>query len=324
MLHRETLCNSSKIKIIEKPNIMKTFLYAFLLLSICTWGTYAQSKSIQERLGYSKDTKLLIIHADDLGVSHSENAASIAAMENGSVNSASIMVPCPWFPEIAAYAKAHPEMDFGLHLTLTSEWKYYKWGPITPANEVPSLVNEHHHLYESLHDFREHASPEAVEKELRAQIETALKYGINVTHLDTHMGALYQRPEYFAVYKKLGREYKLPVLQGRDAASAPDTGNEIKVDNLYVASPEDYKKGMERFYTETLKSLPAGLNIILLHAAYSDAEMKAVTIDHPDYGADWRQQDFNFFTSEKCKKLLKDEKIQLITWKEIKNKLIDK
>ena len=105
--------------------------------------------TLQEKLGYSKDTKLLIIHADDLGVSHSENEASIHAMENGSVNSASIMVPCPWFPEIAAYARTHPKADLGLHLTLTSEWKYYKWGPVVSKEKVPGIVNKGGFLFGS-------------------------------------------------------------------------------------------------------------------------------------------------------------------------------
>src|ERR1700761_1492388 len=113
-----------------------------VLLTMLTFGVSAQQKSVQEMLGYPKDAKLLIIHADDLGVTHSENVASISALETGSVRSASMMVPCPWFPEMAAYARTHPEKDLGLHLTLTSEWKYYKWGPVTPEAEVPGLVNK--------------------------------------------------------------------------------------------------------------------------------------------------------------------------------------
>ena len=115
---------------------------AILLFCLCASILSAQTKTTAERLGYPKDARLVIIHADDLGVSHSENAASIAAMEKGCVSSASIMVPCPWFPEIAAYAQSNPGADLGLHITLTSEWKYYKWGPVTAKEKVPGLVNK--------------------------------------------------------------------------------------------------------------------------------------------------------------------------------------
>lgn len=295
-----------------------------------TLSTYAQSISIQERLGYSKNTKLLIIHADDIGVSHSENSASIYALENGSVNSGSIMVPCPWFGEIAAYAKDNPDVDFGLHLTLTSEWKYYKWGPLSLKNEVTGLLDDNNYLFNNTNDLKNHASAFEVEKELRSQIETALKYGIEVTHLDSHMFALYSKPEYMAVYKKLGKEYKLPILLSKEDLISSNldvekniSDEDIVVDKIYMAEPKDYQKGLKNYYIETIKAMSSGLNVILLHAAYNDEEMKAITVDYTDFGADWRQQDFNFFTSNACKKLLKKEKIQLITWREIKNKLIN-
>jgi chitin disaccharide deacetylase len=307
-----------------KKIILPVLLFSSLLLSA--------QQTLSEKLGYSKTTKLLILHADDLGVAHSENAASIFAMEKGSVSSASIMVPCPWFPEIAAYARAHPKADLGLHLTLTSEWKYYKWGPVAPKVEVASLVNANGFLFESTDSLYAGAKLEEVEKELRAQIERAKQFGIDFTHFDTHMGASVNRVDYLKIFIKLGREYKVPVLLTKDGFRTAfninldelTDENDVAVDNVYTAMPADYKKGMANYYTGVFQSLKPGVGIILLHAAYNDSEMQAVTVDHPDWGAAWRQADFNFFSSEKCKKVLKEQNIKLITWREVRDKLLRK
>ncbi len=289
----------------------------------------AQQKTIQERLGYSKDTKLLIIHADDLGVSHSENMASIEVMTNSVVTSASIMVPCPWFPEIAAYARANPNADLGLHLTLTSEWKHYKWRPVTPHDQVSSLLDDQGYLNETTAAFVKNAKAEDVERELRSQIERAKQFGIDPTHFDSHMAAAISAPEYLKILLKLGREYKVPVHVGKEFSMifnydfAPHlTDKDVVVDRTIMASGPDYKKGMDNFYTEQLKSIKPGLTVLLLHAAFDNHEMQGVTVEHIDFGSAWRQQDVNFFTSEKCKKLINDEKIKLITWREIRDKLV--
>ena len=161
-------------------------------------------------MGLPKDAKLLIIHADDVGVAHAENAATFSAIEKDGVSSASIMVPCPWFPEVAAYAKNHPEKDWGIHLTLTSEWKNYKWGGVLPASEIPSLLDKDGFMYASVEELSKNGKPEEVEKELRAQIKKAQAAGIILTHLDTHMGSVFGRPEYMGIYNKLGKEFGLP------------------------------------------------------------------------------------------------------------------
>jgi predicted glycoside hydrolase/deacetylase ChbG (UPF0249 family) len=302
-------------------------------ISLFFAGCIEAQQTIQERLGYPKETKLLIIHADDIGVSHSENAATIAAMEKGMVNSGSIMVPCPWFPEIAAYASTHPGADFGLHLTLTSEWRLYKWGPTVPRDQVPGLVNERGFLYGSVADVGKHASVQEVEQELRSQIERAKAFGITPTHFDTHMGSVMARPEFIRIYIKLGREYKVPILMNGDAhyndaaiRSLKDyaTEKDIVVDKVWMATNEDYKGGMAKYYTNVLKSLEPGLHCLLLHAAYDNDEMQAVTERKGGFGSEWRQADFNFFTSAECKQLIADQHIQLITWREIGGKLIER
>lgn len=306
---------------------MKKIALQFFLYLGTIAALQAQQLTLPEKLGYSKDTRLLIIHSDDLGVSHSENSASIQAMEKGSVNSASIMVPCPWFPEIAAYARTHPNADFGLHLTLTSEWKNYKWDPVTDKSEVPGLVNKQGFMFESVDSLYRSASPWEVEKELRAQIERAKQFGIDITHLDSHMGSLFGNPEYLKILVKLGREYKVPVMLSRMFSMVFNANldgiisdKDVLVE-AFSAGPADYKNGMEKYYTQVIKNLKPGVNILIIHIAYDDKESQAITIDHPDWGAAWRQADFNFFTSENCKKLLKEQNIRLITWREIRDKL---
>jgi chitin disaccharide deacetylase len=294
-----------------------------LLIFFCLADGAAQSRTLQEKLGYPRGTKLLIIHADDLGVAHAENAASIYALENGSVNSASIMVPCAWFPEIADYARKHPAADLGLHLTLTSEWKFLKWGPVAPAAKVPGLVNAKGFMYESADSVHSLATTAEVETELRAQIDRALQFGIDVTHLDSHMGTLFGKPELLQLLIRLGREYKIPTMLSKQMNPGQLVNEkDIVLDMIYTATPPDYKGGMENYYTRVFQSLPHGVSTVLIHTAYGDREMQAVTIDHPDWGAAWRQADMDFFTSDTCKNLLREHNIRLVTWREIRDKVL--
>src|SRR5918993_3226454 len=154
---------------------MKHFLKIFTLLALLlvVASVQAQDRTLAERLGYPKDAKLLIVHADDLGMTHSVNAATIKAFETGLVNSGSIMVPCPWLSEIATYARANPQADLGLHLTLTSEWTSYRWGPVTPKDRVKSLLDKDGYLYLTESEAASKIDPKEVELEIRAQIERA-------------------------------------------------------------------------------------------------------------------------------------------------------
>ena len=300
----------------------------FFLFSVSSTIASAQQKSVQELLGYPKDAKLIIIHADDLGVSHSENAASIIALENGSVKSASIMVPCPWFPEIAAYARVHPEKDIGLHITLTSEWKYYKWGPVTPAAKVPGLVNKNGFFYSSVDSVVQNASAAEVEEEIRNQVKRAKQFGMDPTHLDGHMYTVHHELGFLKAYLKVGHEYHIPVFIYRQVESALhiklDTvvsSRDVIIDTILTAEFPNYKAGMVDFYSTGFKNLKPGITYLILHTAYDDDEMRAVTVDHEGWGAAWRQQDYNFFTSPLCAKLLKDNNIYVVTWREIRDKI---
>ena len=307
-----------------KPRII------IVLICLCLSVAYGQVKSIQEKLGYPKNAKLVIIHADDLGISHSENSASITAMEKGCVSSASIMVPCPWLSEIAAYAQSNSS-DIGLHLTLTSEWKYYKFGPITPAVKVPGLVNKNGFFYSSVDSVLQNATAVEVEEEIRNQVKRAILFGVQPTHLDAHMGTVLYRLDFLKAYIKTGHEFRIPVFIPRQL-EAPlkvklDTlisDKDVIVDYILTASPEDIKKGIKFFYSNGIKNIKPGLTYLIIHTAYDNDEMKAITVDHADWGAAWRQQDFDFFSGSECAKLLKENNIYVITWKEIGDKITRK
>ena len=310
---------------------LKKAAFLLMLFLVSAVAGFSQQKSVQELLGYPKDAKLLMIHADDLGVAHAENAASISAMETGSVNSASIMVPCPWFPEMAAYARVHPEKDFGLHITLTSEWKYYKWGPVTPLARVPGLVNKDGFLYSSVDSVIQNASPAEVEEEIRSQVKRALQFGITPTHLDSHMYTIHHDLGFLKAYLKVGHEYHIPVFIYRqvesllhiklDTVASP---GDVIIDTILTAEYPDYKAGMAAFYSAGFRNLKPGITYLILHTAYDDAEMRAVTVDHDGWGAAWRQQDYNFFTSPLCAQLLKENNIYLVTWRQIRDKITRK
>jgi predicted glycoside hydrolase/deacetylase ChbG (UPF0249 family) len=302
----------------------RIILVGLALLTLLT-PTHGQDnqKTIAERLGYPRDAKLLIVHADDLGMAHSVNAATIKAFETGLVNSGSIMVPCPWLSEIAAYARTNPQADLGLHLTLTSEWTSLRWGPVTPNDRVKSLLDRNGFFRLTETEAASQADPKEVELEINAQIERARAVGIQPTHLDSHMGTLYQNKALFEVFLRVARNNKLPVRIAKSwfprADYLPAT---LKADDLYIdqildinpsVAPTDWAK----FYSDGIRNLPPGVTEVVIHLAYDDEEMRGATVNHPDWGAAWRQRDFDFFTSDAFRKLLQENQIKLITWREL-------
>jgi len=306
----------------ETPNMSRILtILAIALLSIA-----AHSQSIAERLGYPANSKLLILHADDLAVAHSQDAASFAALDQGAVTSASIMIPCPWLTEVADYAKSHPNADLGLHLTLTSEWKTYRWGPVESKDKVPSLLDPSGYLWPETGPAVQHLKADEVELELRAQIERAIAFGIHPTHLDSHMGVLFARPDLFAVYVKLAHEYKLPFLAflGRNpppALASHVSSKDPLVDAVVIANPSVKAANWQDFYANAIKNLKPGLTEIIVHLAHDDAEFQAVAVDHIDYGSAWRQRDYDVMTSPEFKKLLEDNHVILVHWKDLQKLL---
>jgi len=292
-----------------------------LSLALLTAQAPAQTKTTAERLGYPRDAKLLIVHADDLAVAHSEDAASFDALDKGAATSASILVPCPWLTEVVDYAKAHPDADLGIHLALNAEWKTYRWGSVESKDKVPSLYDPSGYLWPETQPAAEHVKADEVEREIRAQVDRAIAMGIHPTHLDTHMGTLLSRPDLAAAYIKVAHDYKLPFLALR--AGAPPqvlsllSDKDVVLDNILIANPGvDHAKWKE-FYVDGIKNLKPGLTELIVHLGHDDAELQAVTVDHPDYGSAWRQRDYDAITSPEFKKALEDNHVILIRWKDL-------
>lgn len=278
--------------------------------------------TLAERLGYPADSKLLIVHADDLGMAHTVNAASTAALGTGLVNSASIMVPCPWFAEIVTYARKNPDADLGLHLTLTSEWTSLRWGPVLPENRVASLLDTDGYLHLTESEASKRMDPREAEAEIRAQVARARAAGIKPTHLDSHMGTLYQTKALFEALMRVAREEKLPARISRAHARQPHiaaslTPDDIVIDHIISIGPDVKDEQWADWYTAELERLQPGVAEVILHLAHDDAEMRAIAVDHPAWGSAWRQRDFDFFTSDRFRKALHDNNIRLITWRQL-------
>lgn len=299
------------------------FILRTLIIGVLLSCLPAYAQDLAQQLGFPPGTKLVIIHADDLGETHAVNAAAIQAMQAGTINSASLMVPCPWFPEMAHYAMSHPEADLGLHLTLTSERVYYRWGPVASRDKVPSLVDSNGYFH---HDWEEHEQINAqeVETELRAQVERALAMGVHPTHLDSHQYRLIMSgKELFDVMLRVAHDYKLPVFVNRDwfaghpylqSSLGPD---DIVLDHTVTMEPEVPAEKWDDFYVTALKNLQPGVTEFVIHPGFDDEELRAATRERSTWGAAWRQRDYDFFTSDRFRQILAQENIKLITWREL-------
>ena len=236
--------------------------------------------TLAERLGHPADAKLLIVNCDDLGSSRSANVAVYDALRHGVATSASLMVPCPWARDAAASWRGE---DVGVHLTLNAEWETYRWGPITRA---PSLLDGDGGFPRTIEDTWDHADLEEVRRECRAQIERAILWGFDVSHLDSHMGTLQLRPEFFDVYLDLAVDFGLPLRMG-------SAGGERIVGFPYrtlaeaegVVFPDQFVLysgvGARRHIERALFDLRPGVTEVYLHPAVDTDELRA---SHPDWG----------------------------------------
>jgi len=276
-------------------------------------------------------TRYLIVHADDAGMSHSVNVATQAGLESGIVTSASIMVPCPWFKEFADYAKDHPQYDYGIHLTLNSEWDDYRWGPVASRDRVSSLVDPTGCLWDGVAQVAMHAKADEVKIELKAQIDRAHEFGVPLSHLDTHMGAVLCRPDLVDVYVDLAVEYNLPVLffkrmpPGMEkeytalAAQFEKSVFKLKdrklplLDNLLQFYSGNIPEQRKQLYFDELAKIGPGVTQLIIHCGYDNEELRAITDSSRR-----RDQDRAIFTDPTTRTYLKEQKIELMTWKQFR------
>jgi predicted glycoside hydrolase/deacetylase ChbG (UPF0249 family) len=284
------------------------------------------------RLGFSDSDRVVIFHTDDIGMCQAAVSAYQDLIEFGLISSAAVMTPCAWFPQVAAYCRQHPNVDIGVHLTLTSEWNAYRWGPISTRDNASGMIDEEGYFFRSSEEIQQYGDVSAVHRELEAQIERTLASGISPTHIDTHMGSVLHS-KYLPAYFDLARKYKLPCMilrrAGRDwwtrawddetfkfvtntVAEMEDQGFSF-MDNI-VDMPLDEVPDRVEHAIEELKKLPAGITHFLLHPSLGTPELQAIA-------PDWRSRvsDYETFRSEKLRQYVKNCGIQVIGYRALRD-----
>ena len=311
-------------------------LFSLLLLAACDNKNNSANvpqldgKNWAEKLGYPVDSKVVMLHADDIGMCSEANEAVIPYLLNDQIQSASVMVPCPWFNDIADWYKKHPEMDVGLHLTLTSEWKNYRWGPVSNPSSVPELIDPEGYLWRGVIDVASRTPVVTIEKEIRAQIERAYERGIKPGHIDTHMGTLYSKVEYAEIFFKVAMEYSIPAnvieftpdrVQKFRKQGYPITARLIESGRKYtlpklddfssVPEGKNYQNKKDVFF-DLIRNLEPGITEIIFHPSINTEGLKKITNS-------WRQRvwEAKMFSDPEVIQFLKNEGIIFTNWKEM-------
>lgn len=298
-------------------------------LLVCTPAA-AQETTWAERLGYPKGKRVLMFHADDVGMCSEANQSVRQTLPKGQIQSAAVMVPCPWFDDFAAWAKKRPELDVGLHLTLTSEWRHYRWTAILPKSQVPGLYDTDGFLPRTVLEVAMKADAAQVEAEIRAQVERSLARGLRPGHLDTHMGTLFAQASFTKAYLKVAEDYGIPAMviemtpkriaqfrkQGYplspELLATVDAYRGPKLDNfLTLGGRKTYEETRELLF-KTLRELEPGITEIIFHPSVPTVGLKAITNR-------WQQRawEHQLFTDPKVQAFFKSEGLEFTDWKQM-------
>ncbi len=294
----------------------------------------SEKKTFAERLGWGANDRVVIFHVDDAGMSHSSNRGVIRAMEEGIANSSSIMMPCAWVPEYVHYLKQHPEIDAGLHVTLTSEWEEYRWGPLAGKSQAPGLVDKEGCFWKEVPEVVAHATPDEMAAEIAAQLDRLTGMGIRPTHLDTHMGTVFGSPEFIQRYIQAGIESHIPVfLPGghmqymleTDAIPAEvdpgiigaisdatwDAGLPVLDDAHITGYDWSYEDKLDA-YVDILRRMRPGLMQIIVHCTDPSDAFDAISDSGPT-----RLSDLRVMMDKRLREFVEAEGILLTTWREL-------
>jgi hypothetical protein len=314
-------------------HVLLVTLLAAGLLGWTVRAAWAEEPTYAERLGWPTGAKVVIFHIDDAGMSHDSNVGCFEALDKGLATSVSIMMPCPWVPEFAQYLEKNPKVCAGVHLTLTSEWDKYRWGPVAGKAAVPGLSDKQGCLPDGVADVEASATPEEVEIEIRAQVDRALTMGIQPTHLDSHMGTLFT-PKFFPVYMKVGIEMGIPILVPgghmqfigqenpelvggvRIAAEQVWNAGLPVVDDI-VASTYDWKQFDEKKANliKVLETMQPGVLEVIVHCTRLSS-----TFEHISSSGETRLADLEVMLDPDVKKTIEKQGIVLSNWRELKER----
>ncbi|MCY3960016.1 MAG: ChbG/HpnK family deacetylase [Chloroflexi bacterium] len=284
----------------------------------------AAASQANELLGHPADARLLIVNADDFGMCHGQNLGAIQSITQGLVSSCSLMAPTPWFLHATEFLRTHPEVSFAVHLTVVSEYRHYRWGPLAAPADVQSLIDESGYFFgdDRFGHILKAADIGELDTEFRAQIEAVLGQGLKPTHLDSHYGPHEQRQDIFDLVVSLAREFGLAVRAG-----SPDLVRSLLAEGLPAAEHGVLDSGRippeakAKVLATKLRELPAGLSEWALHPGIATDELRAVMADPRVPGVtgtpDGRQSDFDFAVSDEAARIVEDEGIQIIEYREL-------
>lgn len=285
------------------------------------------------KLGFDHDARVVIIHADDVGMCQASVSAMRELLDFGLVSSVATMVPCSWFPAVAAYCRQKPQADVGVHLTLTAEWDVYRWGPISTSDPATGLMDGEGYFYRTTKDAHENGDVEAVRREVFAQIERALSAGINVTHIDTHMGTMLQ-PRYMAVYIEAALKYRLPLMfprwdEARLRAEGIDGERLGKAQGMIDALEQqgmplvDHIAGMSldgdkllELARKALSDLKPGITHFIIHPSLPTPELRELA---GDWGA--RAADYEHFMCDELREFVRDQGLHVVGYRTLRDLL---